>query len=259
MSTLKVSPDQNRWTEEQLAALASIGVDRAGNADLALLLDFCQRTGLDPFARQIYMIRRGSRWTIQSSIDGLRIVAQRSNEYAGQSGPAWCGQDGAWRDVWLEKTPPSAAKVGVWRKGFTEPLWAVALWSEYGSNGGVWKTMPALMLAKCAEALALRKAFPQDLSGIYTGDEMQQAEAGSKAGPDAASVAALIDGATTLDELRAVWKDAKACDLLQELNAKRELLNDVDVDTPLTTDELAAADYADSAVVPRTDGKTGAA
>ena len=174
-SALAVNSDQNFWDEQQLAALKQIGLTNAPKAELAVFLHYCQRTGLDPFARQIYMIERGGRYTIQSSIDGLRIVAQRSNEYAGQSGPFWCGADGVWTDVWLQSTPPTAAKVGVMRKGFTEVLWAVAKFESYNANSPIWKKMPDLMIAKCAEALALRKAFPNDLSGIYTAEEMEQA------------------------------------------------------------------------------------
>jgi hypothetical protein len=61
------------------------------------------------------------------------------------------------------------------RKGFTEVLWSVAKFESYNANSPIWKKMPDLMIAKCAEALALRKAFPNDLSGIYTAEEMEQA------------------------------------------------------------------------------------
>jgi phage recombination protein Bet len=186
-AALAVTTEQAFWDEKQIAALNQLGLQGAPKGDLAVFLHFAQRTGLDPFARQIYMINRGGRYTIQASIDGLRIVAQRSGEYAGQAGPYWCGEDGEWTDVWLQSTPPIAAKVGVFRKGFTEPLWAVARFDSYCPLGkdnkpmGLWNKMSDVMLAKCAESLALRKAFPNDLSGIYTAEEMEQADVTSQA------------------------------------------------------------------------------
>jgi phage recombination protein Bet len=191
-NVLAVSPDQKVWEASQLAALKQLGLEGASQGDLALFLHYAQRTGLDPFSRQIYMIGRnskgGMKWTIQSSIDGLRIIAQRSGEYAGQTAPMWCGEDGQWTDVWLHPRPPVAAKIGVYRKGFAEALWAVARLDSYapkynGTLSGLWATMPDVMLAKVAESLALRKAFPNDLSGIYTTEEMAQAE---KVNPPAA-------------------------------------------------------------------------
>jgi len=178
MSTsLAITNEQTYWSSQQLAALKSLGLAQADSGDLAFFFHQAQRTGLDPFARQIYMINRGGRWGIQTSIDGFRIIAQRSGQYAGQTAPYWCGPDGTWEDVWLSNTAPVAAKIGVYRTNFAEPTWAVARWESYAVlNNPIWKKMPDVMLAKCAESLALRKAFPNDLSGIYTDEEMSQVD-----------------------------------------------------------------------------------
>jgi phage recombination protein Bet len=167
----------SRFNEEQIALIKRQVCVGGTDDELKMFLHQAQRSGLDPLARQIYAIKRGGKMTIQVSIDGFRLIAERSGKYAGQLGPHWCSADGEWSDVWLAKEPPTAARVGVLRSDFKEPCWAVSRWSSYAQpSNSMWQKMPDLMLAKTAEALALRKAFPQDLSGLYTFDEMHQAE-----------------------------------------------------------------------------------
>lgn len=188
---LAIRPDQTDWTPEQGAVLRQSGIDnQVAPAELSAFLHLCQRTRLDPFSRQIYLIGRyDSRqqrkvYTPQTSIDGYRVIAHRASAEAGHAlgyeDTLWCDKSGQWRDVWLPDAPPAAAKVTVIRNGMR--FSAVARYSEYvqtkkgGDPSGLWGKMPATMTAKCAEALALRMAFPHDLAGVYTAEEMAQAD-----------------------------------------------------------------------------------
>jgi phage recombination protein Bet len=153
----------------------------ATNLELELFLHACKRTGLDPLMKQIYAIKRWDStaqketMAIQTGIDGYRLIADRTGQYAGSDEPQFTvGPEGF----------PEVASVTVYkmvssqRCGFS----ASARWTEYvqkkrdGQPTSMWVKMPFLMLGKCAEALALRKAFPAELSGVYTHEEMMQAD-----------------------------------------------------------------------------------
>lgn len=185
---LSIDMGQTFFNAKQIAALKQLGVKDATNGDLAVFFHQAVRTGLDPFAKQIYMIARwtkeGPKQTIQTGIDGYRLVARRAANRAGEDlsyeDMLWCGPDAAWTDVWLADGHPAAAKLVIYRG--QSRFSAVALWREYvqtnkdGSPNAMWARMGANQLAKCCEALVLRKAYPQDLSGVYSEDEMPDPE-----------------------------------------------------------------------------------
>lgn len=161
-----------RFDQSQRDLIRKLYAPGVNEMEFAAFLEICQRQGLDPFARQIYAIPRSGKMTIQVSIDGLRLIAADTGEYRGQVGPEWCGEDGLWRDVWLSKEPPAAARVGVMREGFDTPVYGIARWASFAQpESKTWKGMPDVMLAKCAEAQALRKAFPQRLASLFVPEE----------------------------------------------------------------------------------------
>lgn len=195
-STALAVVQPREFTERQLAIITNQIAKGASEDELAYFLEVCRLTGLNPIQRQIYAVMRNSReqvdgeWktakrmTIQTGIDGYRLIAARTGQLAGIDDPTYDTED---------DEHPNRASVTVWRfvSGHRVPFTATARWREYVQEKDeykgrektgkkvpteMWAKMPYLMLGKCAEALALRKAFPAELSGVYTGEEMSQAD-----------------------------------------------------------------------------------
>lgn len=196
-----------------------------------MLEDFVERTGLNWKDRQCYLMCRGGKWRVEVSIDGFRTIASRNPLYSGQDGPFWTtGPNDPWTDIPPEKAP-YAAKVGIRQTNHAEPTWGVAKYTDYAA-GPMWVKFASTMSAKVAEALALRKAFPGDFSGVYSAEEMMQADrpAAPKGRPPgvpdssaAKPVERVLAGPDTMDvELEAI----QACSSLEELKAYRSAAKD---------------------------------
>jgi phage recombination protein Bet len=145
------------------------------DTEFQIFVHACQRTGLDPFMRQIHPVKRGGKMTIQTGIDGFRLIAERTGRYSpGKEATFTCDEQGKLQSAtaYIKKQTPD----GSWHE-----ISATAYWDEYvqvynGKPSQFWAKMPRTMLAKVAETIALRKAFPADLSGIYSNEEMNQAD-----------------------------------------------------------------------------------
>lgn len=183
---VRVQRSEEAATLDRLQTVKAVLAPDLTNNELELFAMVAVRSGLDPFARQIYAVKRAGKMTIQTGIDGYRSIAARTGEYDGQDEPTYgpdCGCGKAPRH-------PESSTVRVYRKGMSRAVAATAFWHEYvpdpgpsGKGDQMWRKMPHVMIAKVAEALALRKAFPWDPSrgigigsDVYTTEEMAQAE-----------------------------------------------------------------------------------
>ncbi len=174
---------QVAWTPEQIELIKRTVAKGTTNDELQLFLYIAKRTGLDPFARQIYCVKRWDStqnrevMTPQTGIDGFRLVADRTNKYA-PGEITW--------DIVNGKPTSATATIKKLVDGVWHEVSATAFFEEYaqhkkdGTLTSMWTKMPKLMIGKCAEALVLRKAFPAELSGVYTHDEMMQADVEQK-------------------------------------------------------------------------------
>jgi phage recombination protein Bet len=174
------------WTEEQLQIIKdTFAGQKLTNQEFGVFIEYARAMRLDPLAKEVYATKRDGKLTFQTSIDAFRRKAQETGEYGGKVSEQWCGIDGVWKDVWLSDQPPAAARVAVMRHGHLGPTVAVARYKSYvqmtNDNGQsrpnfMWHKMADNQLAKCAEAKALRQAFPERFASLYIDDEMDQAD-----------------------------------------------------------------------------------
>lgn len=167
------------FTPNQEQMIRDSFMSGASKEDAAMLMEVARTRRLNPLLKQVHFVSRFDKkknrnvWSVQVSIDGLRAIAERTGNYDGQDEPEFGPLN--------ESGYPQWAKIKVYRKDWSRPAVGMVYWEEYvqlydGKPTKFWNTMPRVMLAKCAESVAMRKAFPEDMSGLYTPEEMGQAD-----------------------------------------------------------------------------------
>ena len=182
-SAQALTSTQREFSSSELDVIKSVIAKGATDAELKMFIVMAGKLGLDPLSKQIHMVKRRVKlpsgdWsdamTIVVGIDGYRLVADRTGRYCPGRAPTYEYDDDG-------RVTSATAYVLKLAGGAWHEVSAIAFWDEYaqtlkdGQPTAMWAKMPRLMLAKCAEALALRRAFPAELSGVYIEDEMQQA------------------------------------------------------------------------------------
>lgn len=243
------------FTADRLKMIRDKFANGAPQHEFDLFVEVCRTLNLDPLQRQVYLIPRNSKqrdgsykktWTIQTSIDGYRAIADRTGSYAGSDDPVFDahrqGYDGK------PANQPQTATVTVWKivQGIRCPFTATARWDEYvQEKSPMWERMPHTMLAKCAEALALRKAFPAQLSGVYTDSEMEQA------GPIARTDGRIVDVTTgEIIDAEPASPERQASRAREvERDAKRRFAEATDIDEKIAAGAVAISARETAAIV----------
>jgi phage recombination protein Bet len=158
------------FDEKKMELIKNTVCKDATQAEYEVFIEICKTTKLNPLFKQIYFIKRGGVATHQTSIDGLRLIADRTKRYIPGREPSFV-YDKSGTLFSATSYVKKLAHDGSWHE-----VAATAMFHEYNAKVNVWNKMPHIMLAKCAEALALRRAFPADMLGIYTREEMEQAD-----------------------------------------------------------------------------------
>lgn len=193
---LTFAPDQRVVSDAQMVLLSPLGIKADWDPrQVAVFLMECQERGLNPWNREAYLMQYAGKYIRHIGIDGFRKRGESTGQYRGRLGPFFCDSDGKWLEFWPHKDrPPVAAKVGLLRSTFDEPVWAVAMYDEYAATKPVWENnrktdkrevneqwkpagqggKPSVMLAKVAEAQAWRVTFPERFGGFYAPEEFEK-------------------------------------------------------------------------------------
>lgn len=167
------------FSTEQIDVIRNQIARGASDAQMKYFLNVCKSRGLNPILNDIYCVvpkDPNAKMIIMLGIDGLRKIALNSNLCEGYTKQQWCGDDGIFVDVWTKKEKPIAGQIAIYRKGFREPTWGIAYMDAYfAGDKEQWRKNYLHMIIKVATSMAIKAAFPENTSGFYISEEMDQA------------------------------------------------------------------------------------
>lgn len=240
--TNSITPLRNEYTGKQLDLIRRTVAADCSEDEFNLFFEAARRVGLDPFKRQIFAVvynknnAERRKMAIITGIDGFRAIADRSGKYRPDENEPQIFYDPDLKDdktnpLGIERAVVTVHKMGP--DGVWYPLKGVAYWSEiaplkevwaYDKDAGKkqptgifelqegnWRKMPRVMICKAAEAQAIRRGWPEGLSGIYAHEEMDRAAIDATASELAEQAAAedrlkLIGGK---DSIMCMWAPGK--------------------------------------------------
>lgn len=164
------------------------GNGQVTDQEVVMFMSLCKYQKLNPFLKEAYLIKFGnSPATIVTGKDVFTKRAKRNPNYAGkQAGIIVEKEDGTIEEREGSMALEGEKIVGGWAKiyikGYEKPEYASVSFDEYagrksdGTLNSQWKSKPATMIRKVAVVQALREAFPEDFGGLYSEEELSQAE-----------------------------------------------------------------------------------
>ena len=204
----------------QLKQLEEAGIIPQGTppAQLGIFARICSDKKLSPFSKQIhltrYNTREGMKYSIIVGIDGYRSLAARTGLHAGTEDARFdVMPDGSYKtaaELIAAGKKPVSATVTVYKStkaGQVAAFTHTAIMAEFQGQQK-WQSMPFQMLAKVAEAFALRKAFPDELAGLSIQEE-EAAFTDTQQAQSADEILQLIASCQTVEELAKLYKSTK--------------------------------------------------
>ena len=178
--------DQHIWS-----ALKNSLYTGARDESIKMVLDYCKAAKLDPMQKPVHIVpmsvknaltgKHEYKDVVMAGVGLYRIQAARSQQYAGVSEPEFgedvtCNLGGAdityqkWCKVTVKKLVNNNIVEFTAKEYWLENY---AAKKDTATPNTMWQKRPYGQLAKCAEAQALRKAFPEIVSQHPTAEEME--------------------------------------------------------------------------------------
>lgn len=155
---------------------------QANPQELQTLMAIVKKRNLNPFTKEVYFIKYGNQPAqIVVSKDAFMKRAEQNPAYDGiESGVVYEDKNGELKNKKGIILPKGCKLIGGWcevyRKDRTRPIYREVELSAYNTGKNWWQKSPGQMIEKVAVVAAVRDTFSEDVGGLYTSDEMEQAE-----------------------------------------------------------------------------------